>query len=185
MIGRLALLAAVIGAVVVAAQWSLQAGEDAEPAAAAAEPAPAPFLRAAVLEDFDAAGRLRLRVDAARIEFDPADESLGFEAIALDYFAGPSQTWRVNADRGHAPRGFAVLELSGNVVLSGIRDRKPREATVRTEQLSFDTAAEVVRSAVPVRVEFGRHTLEATGFVANMKRETLRLESRVNGQFFP
>jgi LPS export ABC transporter protein LptC len=78
-----------------------------------------------------------------------------------------------------------VLELSGNVVLSGIRDRKPREATVRTEQLSFDTAAEVVRSAVPVRVEFGRHTLEATGFVANMKRETLRLESRVNGQFFP
>ena len=109
MIGRLALLAAVIGAVVVAAQWSLQAGEDAEPAAAAAEPAPAPFLRAAVLEDFDAAGRLRLRVDAARIEFDPADESLGFEAIALDYFAGPSQTWRVNADRGHAPRRFHHL----------------------------------------------------------------------------
>ncbi len=185
MIGRLALLAAVIGAVVVVAQWSLQAGVDGERTAAASDPAPAPFLRSAVLEDFDAAGRLRLRVEAARIDLDPADESVDFETVALDYFAGPAETWHINADHGHAPRGFAVVELRGNVVLWGVRDREPRKATVRTDRLSFDTAAEVVHSAAPVRVEVGRHTLEATGFVANMKRETLRLESRVHGQFFP
>lgn len=184
MIGRLALLAILIGAVVVA-QWSLEAGVDVEPAAVTSEPAPAPYLRTAVLEDFDATGRLRLRVAAARIELDPVDESVSFETIALDYFAGPSQTWHVNADHGHAPRGFAVVELRGNVVLSGLRNREPRQATVRTDQLSFDTATEVVRSAAPVRVEVGRHTLEATGFVANMKRETLRLESRVHGRFYP
>lgn len=185
MIGRLALLATVIGAVVLVAQWSLQSGVDAEQASDAAAPAPAPFLRAAVLEEFDSAGRLQLRVEAARIELDPADESVAFETVTLDYFASPSQTWHVNADHGHAPRGFAVVKLSGNVVLSGLRDREPRAATVRTDHLSFDTVTEVVRSAAPVRVEVGRHTLEAIGFIANMKRETLRLESRVHGQFFP
>jgi len=36
-----------------------------------------------------------------------------------------------------------------------------------------------------VRVEIGPHTLQATGMVANMKHETLRLESKVDGRFHP
>jgi lipopolysaccharide export system protein LptC len=185
MIGRLLLLATVIGAVVVVAQWSLESHEDDAPATGALEPDPSPYLRAVQLEDFDAEGRLRLRVEAARIELDPVDESITLDDLALDYLPHPAQTWHVTAHHGQTPKGFAVVELRGDVVLSGLRDREPRNATVRTERLTFDTTTQIARSGEPVRVEIGRHTVEASGFVANMKQETLRLESRVHGQFSP
>jgi len=185
LIGRLALLAIVIGAVVIVAQWSLEAGDARHPAPGAAAPDAGPFLRAAELEDFDATGRLRLRVRAARIRLDPADESVKLDALTLDYLARPGQTWQLHAGHGAAPKDLSVVQLRGDVVLSGLRDREPRKATVRTEALTFDAAAQVARSDGPVRLEIGRHTLEATGMVANMKRETLRLESRVHGQFDP
>lgn len=185
MIGRLLLLAIVIGAVVIVAQWSLEAGDARRPAAGTAAAGAGPYVRAAELEDFDAAGRLRLRVRAGRIDFDPADESVKLETLALDYLARPGQSWQVHARHGEAPRDLSVVRLSGDVVLSGLRDREPRRATVRAETLEFDAAEQVARSDGPVRVEIGRHALQATGMVANMKRETLRLESRVHGRFYP
>ena len=89
MIGRLALLAIVIGAVVIVAQWSLEPGDARRPAPGTAAPDAGPVLRAAELEDFDSTGRLRLRDRAARIELDPADGSVKLDALSLDLATEP------------------------------------------------------------------------------------------------
>lgn len=185
MIGRLLLLAAVVAAVVIVAQWSLEAGDVRGPPSHPVAPEPRPFLRTAEVEDFDATGQLRLRIRADRMELDPADESVRLDALVLDYQAHPGRSWQVHARHGEAPKDFSLVQLRGDVVLSGLSDHELRQMTVHTEALSFDARAQVARADGPVRVEIGRHTLQATGVVANMKRETLRLESRVHGQFDP
>jgi lipopolysaccharide export system protein LptC len=56
---------------------------------------------------------------------------------------------------------------------------------LRSPSLSLDTAAEVATTRDEVELDFGRHVLRARGLRADLKGETLRLESSVNGRFLP
>ena len=178
MIGRVLLLATVVGAVVLVAQWSLQKDEDDTRHPDASAPEPSPFLRAALLEDFDATGQLRLRVQAARIELDPADDSVRLDDLALDYLARPGQTWHVTARHGSAPKGFATVELRGSVVLSGLRDREPRRAALSVAETPSADPPDSQRMPAsfrpPTRTSLGHFTFASTPETSRTQRAKAR-----------
>jgi LPS export ABC transporter protein LptC len=56
---------------------------------------------------------------------------------------------------------------------------------VHTDTLSYDTTTNVIQTADPVDIRFGRTDLRGRGLHANLNSGTLRLESNVNGRFQP
>jgi LPS export ABC transporter protein LptC len=184
-IRRLLPLVLAAAAIVLAAQWSMESRDPAPDAQAAHDREPSAYLRDAHIEEFDRGGRRKLRVAARRIEQDPRDDSVALDDLDLEYLALEAQTWRMTARRGAAPKGFGTVILTGNVVMSGERDRVPRTATVRTDRLVLDTSSQVAHTRLPVLVTVGDNTLAAVGLTANLKGETLQLESEVHGNFPP
>jgi LPS export ABC transporter protein LptC len=77
------------------------------------------------------------------------------------------------------------VTLSGDVIMTGGRDRAPGTTVLRTGRLVLDTDSQIARSPLPVTVTVGDNSLSALGAIANLKEETLRLESRVHGYFAP
>jgi LPS export ABC transporter protein LptC len=69
--------------------------------------------------------------------------------------------------------------------MTGTRSSLPQPAIVRTQRLTLDTSAQLARTAEPVTLGFGPYAIAATGLRADLKAETLRLESEVNGRFNP
>lgn len=185
MIRRLLPVVLAAGAIVLVAQWSLESRGPAADAQSDGERQPSPYLQDARIDEFDRNGRLKLRVAARRIEQDPADDSVSLTDLDLEYLALPGQTWRMTARHGTAPKGLGTVTLSGDVVMTGERDRVPRSAAVRTGRLVLDTGSQVARTPLPVTLEVGDHTLSARGLIANLKGETLQLESEVHGNFAP
>lgn len=143
------------------------------------------YLRDATLSEFDETGKLRLRVSARLATEDPSFETVELELVSVDYFALPGQYWRLTSDRGHLPPQRDRVELSGNVIMTGERAGALAPAVVRTEELTLGVEDQVARTDGPVTLSLGRHGIAATGLVANLKAETLRLESAVNGRFLP
>lgn len=153
-------------------------------AAGSAEPT-GYYLRDATVTEYGVDGQLRLEFAARSATEDVARQMVNLESVSLDYYALPSQRWRLTADRGQVPPGLVTVELEGNVVMTGQRQAPSQAAVVRTERLVLDTSAQQVRTEAPVTVGFGDYSLAATGMQADLKAETLRLESGVNGRFTP
>ena len=150
-----------------------------------APPAAAPdyYLSDATLEQTDAAGRLTLRVHSARAARNGERGPVHLDELELHYFPEPGQDWLMTSTAGElAPAGRSV-SLEGDVRLRAAAAAAATGAVVRTEHLALDLDSDLATTADPVRVEFGPHTVVARGLSADLKRESLRLESAVNGTF--
>ena len=58
-------------------------------------------------------------------------------------------------------------------------------ALSKGNMLAFDTVNEVASTQARVTIDWSGHRLSARGMRADLKGETLRLESKVNGRFLP
>jgi LPS export ABC transporter protein LptC len=81
------------------------------------------------------------------------------------------------------PATATALLLSGDVLVTGHEERGA--ATIRTDQLSYDTTTSVIQTAEPVAVQFGTHELQGRGLRVVLNDGTLKLESSVHGRFVP
>jgi LPS export ABC transporter protein LptC len=105
--------------------------------------------------------------------------------LELDYSTQQQGQWHVTADRGRMPSDRGSLQLQGNVRVEGAAQNDLGRAIIRTEELAYDTRANVVQTAAPVTVEIGPHELRGRGLRVGLNEGTLRLESNVHGQFKP
>jgi LPS export ABC transporter protein LptC len=151
----------------------------------AASETPRYYLRQALVTEFGTDGALRYELAADRVEEDPATSTVLLESVTIDYLAEPGRQWHVTAERGRLLQGAAVVDLEGHVELTGRGTGLLQPAVLRSPSLSLDTDARVASTAAPVELDFGRHSLRAQGLRADLKGETLRLESSVNGRFLP
>ena len=141
------------------------------------------YLRDALVTEYGADGQVRIEVAARSATEDPARQTVVMQSVSVNYFALPGQRWRLTADGGIAQPGLHSVELQGNVVMTGQRQSPPEPAVVRTERLTLDTKTQRASTDQPVTLGFGAYALAATGMQADLKAETLRLESGVNGSF--
>jgi LPS export ABC transporter protein LptC len=144
------------------------------------------YLTDATLTETGTDGRPRVVVRARSIEQQLADESVHLAAIALDYSTPQQGRWHVTADRGRMPRDRGSLLLAGNVRVAGSSAAQgEQQAVILTDELTYDTQANVVQTSAPVAVQFGPHELHGRGLRVGLNEGNLRLESNVNGRFNP
>jgi len=143
------------------------------------------YLRDATLTEFDPAGSVRVEVSARLVTENPALKTVELEMVSVNYFPQPDQRWRLTSDRGHLPAEHERVDLEGNVVMTGERAGAGEPAVIRSDRLTLQVEEEIARTDGPVTLNLGRHGISAVGMVADLKAETLRLESAVNGRFQP
>jgi LPS export ABC transporter protein LptC len=133
-----------------------------------------------------------MRADSIRQN--PADETLRLRHLELDYRATTpdtalKRTWKLTARQGDmshqddASQAATRIDLSGNVELVGqpLSKHDPL-VRLRTQRLSMDTQTEIVRTAEKVNFIWGDSELTGTGLTVDLKAETIKLESQVNGR---
>lgn len=167
-----------------AGSWWLAQRDRGEPGPEA-PPAPQPgyYLSDATLEQTDATGRLTLRVHSARAAQDGLQGPVHMQQLEVHYFPEPGQDWLMTSAAGTLPPAGRVVEFEGDVRLRAAAAAAATGAVVRTEHLALDVDSTLATTADPVRIEFGPHAVIARGMRADLKHETLRLESAVNGTF--
>ena len=141
------------------------------------------YVTQATLTEFGPDGAPRVVLQAESIEQRLSDQSVLLSDLKLDYTTAKAGQWQVTADRGRMPAAATSLLLSGDVQLTG--DQAHGGAVIRTDQLAYDTGTSVIQTAEPVSVKVGAHWLEGRGLRVVLNDGTLRLESNVNGRFFP
>jgi LPS export ABC transporter protein LptC len=141
------------------------------------------YLTDAILTEMGLDGRPRIVVHAKDIEQQLADQSVNMTDVQVDYAGAPTGLWKVTADRGAMTSDRTTMTLAGNVVVTGTEP--DRSAVINTDELAYDTKANLVQTTKPVVVRFGGHELRGRGLRADLNAGTLRLESNVNGHFTP
>lgn len=181
---RLLLLLALVALLAVILKLTDEdSGLESEPQSSAAETGY--YLRDALVREYGEDGQVRLEVAARGATEDPASQVVTLDSVTVNYFALPGQRWRLTADGGYAQPAMRTVELEGNVVMTGEKQSLPQPAVVRTEKLTLDTQTQQASTDAPVTLGLGSYAIAATGLKADLKAETLRLESGVNGRFTP
>jgi LPS export ABC transporter protein LptC len=143
------------------------------------------YLRDATVTEYGLDGKVRIQVAVAAATEDPARKLVDLEAVTVDYFPAADQRWHLTSRSGQMEEGSQIVELQGDVTMTGARSTLRDPAIVRTERLTLDTSAQLARTDEPVTLGFGPYALAARGLRADLKAETLQLESEVNGRFKP
>ena len=184
MIARLLLLAALVALLAVLLKVA-DTGTSGEDAATLPAGETGYYLRDAIVTEFGVDGAISLEVAARQATENATSKEIDLETVSIRYFALPGQQWRLTADAGRAWPGMSTVELAGNVIMTGEKQSLAEAAVVRTERLTLETATQTAVTDAPVSLGFGRYAIDATGMRADLKAETLRLESGVNGSFIP
>jgi lipopolysaccharide export system protein LptC len=147
---------------------------------------PGYYLKNAVLTDFDAGGTPGIRVDAERIDQVDHGNEVQLSNVKVEYQAPGGQTWEMVGDTAHVQPGGKVVDVAGNVRLEGAPSASdPTPAIMHADTMSYDVANGIATSKGDVRIDFGKHVQTAHGLTANLKDQTIRLESKVHGRFQP
>jgi len=182
-IGRLLLLAALFALFGVLVQWRLLDREP-EPPQAEAE-RPGYYLTSVYLEEFGADGRLRFGLQSITAREDPASGIVNLAVVTLDYHVPTGRQWHLTSTEARLPRTGRIVELEGDVRLSGVPDGQSGTAELHTQMMTFDTETERAQTDSPVELAFGRHQVLARGMRVDLKAGNLSLEADVSGVFTP
>jgi LPS export ABC transporter protein LptC len=113
----------------------------------------------------------------------PEAQAVILETVRMEMRDNSGQRWTARADYGQIFQDAANIQLTGDVLVSGTLPGSPDAAEIATERLSFDTRAEIVKTRSPVTLNWSGRRIQANGLVANLKDQSLRLESDVHGLF--
>jgi len=134
----------------------------------------------AELFETDAAGQPQYRLRASRMEqpFPTAD----IELTAPEFHYRGDTDWTLTAMRGLLPPEAQQVTLSGDVLSTAQRPGEP-PLRIHTATLDIDIQTQRLDTQAPVTMDFGRNRLWAVGMHADMKADSLRLESHVLGEY--
>jgi lipopolysaccharide export system protein LptC len=147
---------------------------------------PGYYLKNAILTDYDAAGAPSVRIEADRIDQIDHGNEVELTKVRVNYDAPTGQNWVLVGDTAHVRPGGKIVDVAGNVRLQGEASTSdPTPAIMHSDTLTYDVDSAVASTKGDVRIDFGKHVQTARGLTANLKDQTIRLESRVNGRFHP
>lgn len=146
---------------------------------------PGYYLKDAILTEYDLSGAPSMRIHADRIDQVDHGTEIALYNVRFDYQSPEGQSWVLFGDTGHIEPGGHVLDVAGHVRIEGAITQPEGTAVIHTDTLRYDIPQGIATTPSDVRMEFGGHTLNARGLVANFKDRTMHLESKVNGRFQP
>ena len=154
---------------------------DSEVASAERPVQPGYYLTGATLTITQPDGSERMQLVADRIEEHVADKGYAVQGVRMNYHVAPGGPWTLRADTAAVPADLATVEFNGHVEVRG--GESAAAGVIHTAALTLDMTHNVAHTALPVTIEFAGQRLNATGLRADLKQETLQLQSGVNGRF--
>lgn len=143
------------------------------------------YLRDAVIEGMDENGLRLYTLRAARIVERPGNGSVALEDVLLEYTLTDGPPWRVNATGGEIPASGDRIALHGGVTLAEQLMAGEQPTTIRTATLDVDLLEHRASTGDEVEIERGSYRMTAVGLLADLKAQTLTLQSDVHGRFLP
>jgi len=131
------------------------------------------------LLDTGADGQPQFRLRAARIE--QATPTADLTLSDLEFQHQGRSMWTLSALHGVMPLTSEQLQLSGDVHASGALGAAP--ISIRTDTLEVDLQQQKLDTHAAVSIDWGNNRLSANGLHADMKSDSLRLESHIHGEF--
>jgi LPS export ABC transporter protein LptC len=128
-------------------------------------------------------GRPVYTLDAAQIQQQPDRGVVELQQVRLGFRDAEGNQWTARAARGELAQGSGVVQLEGDVHVSGTLPGSGEPTEITSEHLAFDTNAQVVTTHAPVTIVMTGRELQARGLVANLKERHVHLESAVHGSF--
>ena len=104
---------------------------------------------------------------------------------SADKKAADRPLWQVNALRGEVQESGDRIQLSGKVNVTGPMPSAAQTVSLDTEMLFIQPREERITTDGPVILTWSGQRLSAVGMIADLKGETVQLQSKVNGRFIP
>jgi LPS export ABC transporter protein LptC len=145
-------------------------------------------------------GRERYRLKAGVIRQQIESGVIDLEHLEMDYHAGaqsgardampstghaPVEVWHLTSEHGQVRADGDDVQLNGNVRVTGPAPGSGEPLSLQTESMRINTPTEFIETSAPVKLRWSGHEINARGMQADLKAGKLRLESDVNGHFFP
>jgi len=150
-------------------------------------------------------GRELYRLKAELIRQRPDAGIVELERVRMDYYPGartdevtspaapaaaattdaPRALWKVTAQRGEVQESGDSIRLSGDVNVAGPMPTAAETIQLDTDALVITPREERITTDALVTLTWSGQRLSAVGMIANLKDETVQLQSKVNGRFIP
>ena len=129
-------------------------------------------------------GSLLYEIEATRAE-QRNDTEIAFTDVRINYSPTSEVPWSVDADSALINRDESVLKLSGHVRAVSSEGFSGNDTEIRTDYLELDPERYVAETDERVQIRIGARSLTATGMLALLKENQLKLKSNVSGKFAP
>ena len=143
------------------------------------------YARGARLSGTDEQGRVTYRIFAERLDELPGEERLALTGVNVDYQPVDQTPWTLTAASAKYAWNDSQLDLNGNVEARSMPADGSRPWTITTEKLRFSPDTSSAESDEDVEIRVGDWQLSAVGLRADLKGDTLALESVVHGTILP
>jgi LPS export ABC transporter protein LptC len=140
------------------------------------------YLSDALIRQTGTNGAARYSLRAQKIEQDPTNDQISLSQVELDYHGDSGARWLLSAAQGRLDQQAEQAEFSGNVLIRPVSDAR-HTAQLHTDALHVDFKQQRASTASLVTLQIDRQQLTARGLVANLKEQSLKLESQVHGVF--
>jgi LPS export ABC transporter protein LptC len=175
---------AILAAVTWLATWQRQ--DAAAPVEPVATTAPAGyFARGARIVGTDEQGRPTYRIFADRLDELPGEDRLQLTGVAVDYQPPDEAAWSLSAASAIYARDGSKLDFAGAVEIRSAPTDDGDPVTITTERLVLSPDTSTAQSDGAVEIRVGELQLRGVGLLADLKGDTLRLESLVHGTLVP
>ena len=124
-------------------------------------------------------------VNADVIRQHPDDNTVQLEHATLGFHDANGSLWTARGNQGQVGQNSGIVELSGDVHVSGTPQGSREPVEMATEQLAFDTNTKIAETKDPVTVTWSGQELRGKGMRANLNDGRVQLESQVHGNAAP
>ncbi len=149
-----------------------------------ASSAPDYTMRQFAIERFDAAGRLSLRIEGARLQHFPAADRLDIEGATIRAIAPDGRVTTAMARRALANGDGSEVQLLGRAEVRSV-DAGGQSLVMRGEFLDLFLVTERVETHLPVVVQFGGTELHAAGLLYDNAARRLDLQGPMRAELPP
>jgi len=142
------------------------------------------YLRTARILGTDDSGQLLYEIEAEYAEQTENNE-IELQNVRINYSSDANVPWVINADVATISDSMSLLRLSGNVQAISNEGFGGQETEIRSSVLEIDPGNYQAETDSRVQIRIGSRSLTATGMLALLQENRLKLKSNVSGKFVP
>jgi lipopolysaccharide export system protein LptC len=143
------------------------------------------FMTNAVYVDLDANGEIHNQINTSKITHFTTDNTYYFDAPHLQMYSSNEQPWDISAIKGKSEHGKEKIYLWENVNLHQLAGKNNAEILVNTTKLTIYTDRKFAETDQPLTISQAGTTVTSIGAQADFLHGTIKLLSRVKGQYQP